>query len=250
MPDADRITPPVVEEGFRAGHDISITVTINAGLPIADLKSAQHEVKVEHPDGDKTRAVVSLAKKAVIPNRDFAISYRTAGDEITDTVLTHTDERGKFFTLVLQPPARVKQEQVVPRELVFVLDTSGSMSGFPMETSKAMMRRAIENLRPEDRFNLMTFAGSTSVLFPKPVAQHRGEPAQGAAVHRHPPGGGRHRDDEGHQHRPGRRARPEEGAHRLLPDRRLRRQRHGDHRRGQGERARRPASSASASATR
>ena len=170
VPDADRITPPVVEEGFRAGHDISITVTINAGQPIEDLKSALHEVEVEHPDGDKSRAVVRLAEKAVIPNRDFAISYRTAGDAISDAVLTHTDKRGNFFSMVIQPPARVKQEQVVPRELVFVLDTSGSMSGFPMETSKAMMRRAIENLRPEDEFNIVTFAGNTSVLFSSPVA--------------------------------------------------------------------------------
>jgi Ca-activated chloride channel family protein len=131
-----------------------------------------HEVEVEHPGGDKSRAVVRLAEKAVLPNRDFAISYRTAGDAISDAILTHTDERGNFFSMVIQPPARVKQEQVVPRELVFVLDTSGSMSGFPMETSKAMMRRAIENLRPEDRFNIVTFAGNTSVLFPDPVANN------------------------------------------------------------------------------
>jgi Ca-activated chloride channel family protein len=170
VPDANRITPPVVEEGYRAGHDLSITVTIEAGRLIEDLKSALHEVEIDHPGGDQTRAVVRLAEKAVLPNRDFAISYRTAGDAISDAVLTHTDERGNFFLMVLQPPARVKQEQVVPRELVFVLDTSGSMSGFPMETSKAMMRRAIENLRPEDKFNIVTFAGDTSVLFPAAVA--------------------------------------------------------------------------------
>ncbi|HSP42392.1 MAG TPA: VWA domain-containing protein, partial [Luteolibacter sp.] len=139
---------------------------------IEDLKSALHEVEIEHPGGDKSRAVVRLAEKAVIPNRDFAISYRTAGDAITDSVLTHTDERGNFFSMIIQPPARVKQEQVVPRELVFVLDTSGSMGGFPMETSKAMMRRAIDNLRPRDEFNIVTFAGNTSVLFPEPVANN------------------------------------------------------------------------------
>jgi Ca-activated chloride channel family protein len=170
VPDANRITPPVVEEGFRAGHDLSITVRIQAGLPISDLKSALHEIIIEQPAGDPTRAVVRLAEKSVLPNRDFVLSYRTAGEQITDAVLTHTDERGKFFTLVLQPPARVKQDQVVPRELVFVLDTSGSMSGFPIETSKALMRRAIENLRPADRFNLITFAGETAVMAPQPLA--------------------------------------------------------------------------------
>jgi hypothetical protein len=170
VPDANRITPPVVEEGYRAGHDLSITVRVQAGLPIAELKSALHEIKVEHPDGDPTRAVVSLIEKAVLPNRDFTLSYRTAGDQITDAVLTHTDERGKFFTLVLQPPARVTPSEVVPRELVFVLDSSGSMRGFPLETSKAIMRRAIENLRPADCFNLAAFSGDSKVLFPNPVA--------------------------------------------------------------------------------
>jgi Ca-activated chloride channel family protein len=105
VPDADRITPPVVEEGFRAGHDLSLTVRIQAGLPIHDLKSALHEITIDHPAGDPTRAVVKLAEKSVLPNRDFVLTYRTAGDGITDAVLTHTDERGKFFTLVLQPPA-------------------------------------------------------------------------------------------------------------------------------------------------
>jgi len=169
VPDANRITPPVVEEGYRAGHDLSIKVRIHAGLPIADLKSALHEIVVHNPEGDATRADVSLAEKAEIPNRDFSISYRTAGENITDAALTHTNDLGKFFTLVLQAPARVKPAEVVPRELIFVLDTSGSMSGFPIETSKAIMRRAIENLRPADRFNVVTFAGHTSMLFEKPV---------------------------------------------------------------------------------
>ena len=169
VPDANRITPPVVEEGYRAGHDLSIKVHIHAGLPIADLKSALHENTVENPQGDLTRAEVNLAEKAEIPNRDFSISYRTAGETITDAALTHTNDLGKFFTLVLQPPARVKAAEVLPRELIFVLDTSGSMAGFSIETSKAIMRRAIENLRPADRFNLITFAGNTSILFDKPV---------------------------------------------------------------------------------
>lgn len=169
VPDADRITPPVAMEGFRAGHDLSMTVRIHAGLPISDLKSALHEITIEHPDGDATRAIVRLKDGSALPDRDFVLGYRTAGDQITDTVLTHTDERGKFFTLVLQPPARVKPDEVVPRELIFVLDTSGSMSGFPLETSKALMRRAIGNLRPADRFNLITFAGDTSMMAPKPL---------------------------------------------------------------------------------
>ncbi len=169
VPDAHRISPPVAREGYRAGHDLSVTVKIHAGIPIEEIKCDTHEITIDEPEGDKSRALIRLKEGTTLPDRDFAMSYRTAGETITDSVLTHTDERGKFFTIVLQPPARVKPEQVVPRELIFVLDTSGSMSGFPLETSKALMRKAINNLRPDDRFNLITFAGSTAIMAPKPL---------------------------------------------------------------------------------
>ena len=78
-------------------------------------------------------------------------------------------KRVDFFTLLLQPPDRVKTDEVTPKELIFVLDTSGSMSGFPIEKAKETMRLAIDGLNPHDTFNLITFAGDTHVLFPEPV---------------------------------------------------------------------------------
>jgi len=140
----------------------------------------------------------------VLPDRDFVLGYRTAGDQITDTVLTHTDERGKFFTLILQPPARVKPVEVVPRELIFVLDTSGSMSGFPLETSKALMRRAIENLRPADRFNLITFAGDTTMMAPKPLDNTESNRHRALRFIDTLQGGGGTRMREAPRHAPGR----------------------------------------------
>ncbi len=77
--------------------------------------------------------------------------------------------RGGFFTLILQPPDRVTTADVTPKELVFVLDTSGSMSGFPIEKAKETMRLALDGLYPQDTFNLITFAGDTHILFPQPV---------------------------------------------------------------------------------
>ena len=164
VPDADRITPPVAELGYRAGHDLSVTVRIQAGVPILDVRSAQHGIVTEHPEADATRAVVRLAEGVTVPDRDFVLSYGTAGEGISDAVLTHTDGRGKFFTLVLEPPDRVEARDILPREVVFVLDVSGSMNGFPMETSKALVRRAIESMRQADRFNVITFAGTTEKL--------------------------------------------------------------------------------------
>jgi Ca-activated chloride channel family protein len=71
--------------------------------------------------------------------------------------------------MILQPPERITVADVTPKELVFVLDTSGSMEGFPIEKAKETMKLALNSLNPSDTFNLITFAGDTSILFPEPV---------------------------------------------------------------------------------
>ena len=175
VPDASRITPQVAPSGTRAGHDISIEVALDAGVPIDGLKSAVHDIDVERPSAHS--AVVSLKDKAVIPNKDFILRYDTAGQRIEDAVLTHRSGQAAagdgFFTLILQPPERVAVQDVTPKELVFVLDTSGSMMGFPIEKAKESMKLALDGLYPHDTFNLITFSGDTSILFPEPVPATR-----------------------------------------------------------------------------
>jgi len=169
QPEGGNINPPVTPPGTRAGHDISIRVNVNAGTDIRTLKSIQHEATTSYPrKGDRSYAVVELAKKKELPNKDFVIEFSTAAEDIEDALLTHRDKRGGFFTLILQPPEKVAPKQIVPRELIFVLDVSGSMRGFPLDTSRSVIRRVIANLRPNDRFNVMTFAGQTKVLWPAP----------------------------------------------------------------------------------
>jgi Ca-activated chloride channel family protein len=167
VPDASKISPPVAVPGTRAGHDIDITVLIDAGTEIFDLASALHDVKVDRKAAGTVE--VSLRHKDELPNRDFVLRYRTATDEIGDSFLVHEDERGRFFTLVLQPPRRVRPEQAVAKEMIFVIDRSGSMSGFPIEKAKEAMRLAIEQMNPNDTFNLLSFAGGTGRCFENPV---------------------------------------------------------------------------------
>jgi Ca-activated chloride channel homolog len=168
VPDASRITPPLTAKGVRAGHDISLEVALDAGVPLDNLVSRSHEVEVNKPNG--WSAHVRLKNKAEIPNKDFVLKYEVAGGRIEDAVLTHRTDRGGFFTLILQPPDRVTVEDVTPKEIVFVLDTSGSMQGFPIEKAKEAMKLALDNLYPQDTFNVITFAGDTHILFPQPVA--------------------------------------------------------------------------------
>jgi Ca-activated chloride channel homolog len=168
VPDASRVTPRPPAKGMRAGHDIAIEVKLDAGVPIDGLKSTLHEVDVNRPDDH--RALVRLKDQAVIPNKDFILKFEVAGKKISDAIMTHRDARGGYFALMLQPPERVTAVDVVPKELVFVLDTSGSMEGFPIEKAKETMKLALDNLYPDDTFNLITFSGDTHVLFPQPVS--------------------------------------------------------------------------------
>src|SRR6266568_2124236 len=168
VPDASRITPQPVPEGMRAGQDVSIEVLLDAGVAIDGITSKTHDVNIERPDDH--HAVVRLKDQAAIPNKDFILRYDVAGQKISDALLTHTSDKGGFFTLILQPPERVTVEDVTPKELVFVLDTSGSMSGFPIEKAKEAMKLAMDSLYPADTFNLITFSGDTRILFPEPVA--------------------------------------------------------------------------------
>ncbi len=186
--DASRITPPITPEGTRAGHDISISVNVDTGVPLDGLQATSHEIEVERPAPQ--RAVVRLRDQQTIPNKDFILKFDVAGKQIKDALLAHRGNAGGFFSLILQPPERVTASEVAPKELVFVLDTSGSMNGFPIEKAKETMRLALDALYPQDTFNLITFAGDTHILFPEPVPATRANLAKAQAFLESRQGGG------------------------------------------------------------
>src|SRR6266498_3872640 len=167
VPDASRISPKLVAEGMRSGHDISLDIMLDAGVPIDVIKGKSQEVELERLSAHS--AHVRLKSSSMIPNKDFILTYNVAGKSIQDALLAHRSETGGYFTLILQPPERITVADVMPKELVFVLDTSGSMSGFPIEKAKETMKLALDGLYPADTFNLITFAGDTRILFPTPV---------------------------------------------------------------------------------
>jgi Ca-activated chloride channel family protein len=171
VPDASRITPKSLPAGMRSGHDISLEVALDAGLIIDKIDSKTHPTDIQRPDAHSAR--LRLKYGETIPNKDFVLRYDVAGQAIQDALLTHRSDKGGFFTLILQPPDRVTAQDVTPKELVFVLDTSGSMSGFPIEKAKETMKLALDSLYPSDTFNLITFAGDTRILFPQPVPATR-----------------------------------------------------------------------------
>lgn len=167
--DAQKISPPIAST--RAGHNISIEVNLDAGVPVEEIRSGSHEIKTLNLSPNNAK--ISLKDEETIPNKDFVLRYDVTGKRIEDAILTHRDERGGFFTMILQPPDKISSEDITPKEIVFVLDTSGSMEGFPIEKAKEAMKMSLDGLNPNDTFNLITFAGDTAILFDEPVPATR-----------------------------------------------------------------------------
>src|SRR5262249_17653917 len=161
VPDASRITPKMAPPGLRSGHDISLDIQLDAGLVVDSLNSKSHPVDIERTSANS--AHVRLMEAATIPNKDFVLRYAVGVGSIQDAFLTPRSDKGGFFTMILQPPDRVTAADVTPKELVFVLDTSGSMEGFPIEKAKETMKLALNSLYPTDTFNLITFSGDTEI---------------------------------------------------------------------------------------
>lgn len=168
VPDANKILPPYVPAEMRPGNDISINVRLAPGVSIGAIDSVLHEITVNKSSSGRT-ASVRLKNKREIPNRDFILQYAVAGDEISDAVLTHRRKGEGFVTLCLYPPARTAPDRIAPKEMIFVIDRSGSMSGFPIEKAKKTMRLCIENMNPEDTFNLISFSSDLARCFPNTV---------------------------------------------------------------------------------
>lgn len=170
VPDASRITPPVVKPGERNGHDIMVTVKLDAGVPVQALECPSHEIVTEPgPAPFDGLATVRLAPRDTVPNKDFVLRYTVAGEAPRTGFLAHRDENGGAFMLMFQPPAQPGLDVIAPKEMVFVLDCSGSMSGEPISLVKKAVRHALQNLNPDDTFHIIRFSESASSFSSEPV---------------------------------------------------------------------------------
>lgn len=145
---------------------VSIRVNLVSGFDIEAVASATHAVVSE---GTATAKTVTLADGRTIDNKDFVLRYRLAGRTTKAGFLAHKDRRGGFFSLMIEPPETPRANEITPREMVFVLDTSGSMSGMPIEASKTFMSHALTNLRPDDYFRIIRFGSNASEFASRPV---------------------------------------------------------------------------------
>jgi len=156
------VAQPTLRDGVATKATLAMTVEVASPIPVQALVSPSHRLAVEDAGTRNVRA--SLAAAVEHANRDIVIEYRLAGREIGTGILVFEGEGENFFLAMIEPPARVASGAIVPREYVFVLDVSGSMHGFPIETAKTLLRGLVANLRPTDSFNIIPFAGGHSML--------------------------------------------------------------------------------------
>ncbi|MFC1462873.1 VIT domain-containing protein [Verrucomicrobiota bacterium] len=152
----------------RSGHDVGLAVEIDAGVKIEKVYSRSHVVAMDRINDSKVR--VRLKRKGIIPNRDFVLRYKVAGEELKSAMLVHRGEKGNTFGLVLQPPGHLADVPRTPLEMVFVLDCSGSMRGVPISKAKQAAKRCLGNLDKDDTFQVIRFSESASKLGSAPVA--------------------------------------------------------------------------------
>ncbi len=144
---------------------LSLSVALDAGVPLAGIESPYHAVNILETDA--RRRLVTLADGPVPANRDFVLEWRPAlGGAPLASVFAQEVAGDSFLLVTLLPPAGDREAVVrPPRDVILVIDTSGSMHGASMAQAKTAVLRALAGLRPEDRFNVIRFASGTSSLF-------------------------------------------------------------------------------------
>ncbi|MCD6497186.1 MAG: VWA domain-containing protein [Deltaproteobacteria bacterium] len=173
------ISNPYLRHGSKVPYSFGMKAHIATPIGIKSLTSPSHKVNIQF--ASKSSADVTLASGAG-GNRDFVLRYRLAGNRIETGVMTYNAGGEKFFLVMMEPPRRVKTAQIPNREYIFVLDVSGSMWGFPLNTAKVLITDLIQHLRPTDYFNVVLFAGTAATLFPKSQPAVEGNVNQALAM--------------------------------------------------------------------
>ncbi|MEG4807848.1 VIT domain-containing protein [Microcoleus sp. F8-D3] len=179
VPDASRLNAPILPPGMRSGHDIGVTLEIEAGVPIRNVNSPSHKLQIEYFDSPQTslaseqknglRVRVKLGNQDTIPNKDLIVRYQIAGRETQSTVLTQADDRGGHFAVYLIPAIEYKTDEIVPKDVVFLVDTSGSQSGAPLQQCQELLRQFINGLNPADTFSILDFSDKVRQLSKQPL---------------------------------------------------------------------------------
>ncbi|MFH2010122.1 MAG: VIT domain-containing protein [bacterium] len=155
------IANPYLKAGSKVPYKFGLKLHLATPIGIKQVTSPSHKIQVMYEN--KHAANIGLVG-AQGGNRDFVLRYRLAGGKIETGVMTYNQGGERFFLMMMEPPTRVSTAQIPRREYIFVLDVSGSMYGYPLNTAKGLIRTLLRSLRSTDYFNVVLFAGTSVVM--------------------------------------------------------------------------------------
>ncbi len=163
------VETPYIHQGNDPTSTFELVGTLSSGIPVAELASPTHKIKTAWDNPNLGRFSLEESERRG-NNRDFVLRYGLRGDTIQSGLSLYDAGEEKFFSLVVEPPKRVATADMPAREYVFVLDVSGSMEGFPLDTAKGVLKELVSGMRPVDKFNVLLFSGTSYLWSPQSVA--------------------------------------------------------------------------------
>ncbi len=153
---------PLSTERFSSKplEDLAIKAEIESKEPIKAVYSPSHEVSLDREDD--YRAILGLEQSDVLPDKDFEVYYTVSPERIGLSLLSYKEEnQDGFFLLLAAPNVRVNESEIVAKDVILVLDMSGSMDGEKLDQAKGAAGFILKHLNPEDRFGIVAFSTST-----------------------------------------------------------------------------------------
>ena len=166
------VKAPYTQQGEAPRSEFHLSGVVSTGMPLQELASPSHQLDIRFTGPGRAELTLPEADPWS-GNRDFILRYGLSGREIGSGLLLYQGGNENFFLLMAEPPRAVQADEVPPREYVFVLDVSGSMYGFPLDTAKKLMGDLASVLRPSDTFNVVVFADGSETFSPASVPATR-----------------------------------------------------------------------------
>jgi Ca-activated chloride channel family protein len=179
------VAQPTLAAGVAPSTGFKLKATIDTPMGLKEIRSTTHAIDVKKSDEDQHADIALTADGRPADNRDFVLDYRLAGEKIESGLMLYKgqgENAENFFLAMVEPPKAVAASAISPRDYIFVVDISGSMHGFPLDTAKTVLERLIGGLRPSDTFNVLLFSGSNKMLSPRSVPATRANIEQALAT--------------------------------------------------------------------
>jgi len=180
IPNRVQIDPPDTEQPAAGLKPVTLEVELNTGYPLEQVASRYHAIDRYTDELGRTR----IELQGPVPaERDFVLEWRPRADRApTAAFFTEHTEAGDYGLLMVMPPdAAFEQQARPPREIIFIVDTSGSMGGASIRQAREALILALQQLQPDDRFNLIQFNDQARSLFPQPISADSGHIRQALA---------------------------------------------------------------------